>query len=282
MNSALLPLLKILVMVLVAAVGLGARAADLTYLWRRPLLLVRSVLAMYLLVPFLALALVALVPLSPGSEVALLVLAISAGAPLVPRKLMQFENDAYIFSLVVTTSLLAIVTVPVWAAVLAPLYGRTSQLTPADVAPIVATSFLAPLAVGMALRWPLRAVAEPMSDGILKIGGALLSLTGLVLLIVNSRLLLEAGWAFLLTLAVMNCGALVIGHLVGGPDPDDRTGLAVCCCTRHVGIAVLLAASMAGPRAAVLVAAYIVVSAAVSIPYLRWRRIAVSNAAGGR
>ena len=49
-NEVLLPLLKILVMVLVAAVGLGASMADLTYLWRRPLLLLRSVLAAYIVV----------------------------------------------------------------------------------------------------------------------------------------------------------------------------------------------------------------------------------------
>lgn len=280
MTHNLLLILKVLVAVLVAAVGLGSTAADLTYLWRRPGLLLRSLLAMYLLVPLLALGLVAMLSLSPGTEIALLVLAISAGAPLVPRKLMQFDNDAYIFSLVVTSSLLAIVTVPAWAAVLAPLYGRTSELRPAHLAPVIATSFLIPLALGMVLRLPLRAVAERLSEKILRIGGAALALCGLVLLVANGGLLLEAGWPFLATLAVMTFGALVIGHLTGGPDPDDRTALAVCCATRHIGIAVLVAASVPGPRTAVLVAAYIVVSAVVSVPYLQWRRRAVSAAGG--
>jgi hypothetical protein len=34
----------------------------------------------------------------------------------------------------------------------------------------------------------------------------------------------------------------------------------------------LLAASLQGPRSAVIVSVYILVSAAVSVPYLRWRR----------
>jgi BASS family bile acid:Na+ symporter len=182
----------------------------------------------------------------------------------------------------VTSSLLAIVTVPAWAAILAPLYGLTSHLTPAHLAPVVTTSFLAPLALGMVLRLPLRSVAEWLSERILQIGGAVLAICSLVLLAANGELLFEAGSPFLATLAMMTVGALVVGHVTGGPEPDDRTALAVCCSTRHVGIAVLVAASVPGPRTAVLVAAYIVVSAVVSIPYLRWRRKAVSSSGAGK
>jgi hypothetical protein len=66
--------------------------------------------------------------------------------------------------------------------------------------------------------------------------------------------------------------ALAIGHALGGPAPDDRTALAVACASRHIGIAVLVAASLPGPRTAVIIAVYIVASAVVCIPYLRWRR----------
>ena len=89
---------------------MGATLADLTYVWRRPGLLLRSLLAMYVLV-LAALLLVMTWPLAPG-KAALLVLAVSAGAPLLPRKLQRFGSDAYVFGLVVTSSLLAIVVVP--------------------------------------------------------------------------------------------------------------------------------------------------------------------------
>ena len=49
-------------------------------------------------------------------------------------------------------------------------------------------------------------------------------------------------------------------------------GVEIAFATRHIGIAVLVAASVPGSRTAVLVAAYIVTAAVVSIPYLRWRR----------
>ena len=77
-----------------------------------------------------ALALVKVLSLAPGVEIGLLVLAVSAGAPLLPRKLMKIGDGAYIFSLVVTSSLLAILLVPAWLAVLGALFDYPVSLRP--------------------------------------------------------------------------------------------------------------------------------------------------------
>ena len=69
----------------------------------------------------------------------------------------------------------------------------------------------------------------------------------------------------------MTAVALAIGHALGGPDPADRTALAISCASRHVGIAMLAASTAPGPRTVALVLAYVLASAAVSIPYLKWR-----------
>ncbi len=50
MTEALLILVKVSVGVLILAIGMGATVADITYVWRRPGLLLRSLLAMYVLV----------------------------------------------------------------------------------------------------------------------------------------------------------------------------------------------------------------------------------------
>ena len=63
-----------------------------------------------------------------------------------------------------------------------------------------------------------------------------------------------------------------VGHLLGGPEEDDRTTLAMACATRHAGVGILVAASYPGPVTAVLLLAYLLTSAVVTIPYLRWRR----------
>jgi BASS family bile acid:Na+ symporter len=271
MTAILLLALKLSVVTLLLAIGLGSTPGDATYLWRRPAQLLRALFAMYVAVPLAALAIVKALPLPVSVKTAILVLAISAGAPLLPRKLMTLGREGYVFSLVMTSSLLAVVIVPAWVAVLGPLFGRETEVAPGAVALVIAKASLAPLLLGMLLRWPLSRVAERLSEWLLGAAGVVLSLAGLALLVLHGRLLIEVGPVPLLSLAGMTALALAIGHALGGPDPDDRTALAVSCAARHVGIAMLAASTVPGPRTAAFVLAYALASAAVSIPYLKWR-----------
>jgi BASS family bile acid:Na+ symporter len=281
-TETLLLVLKLSVVALIFAIGLGSTPADLTYLWRRPGQLVRSLLAMYVVVPVAAVVLARTLPLPVAVKTAILVLAISAGAPLLPRKLMNLGREGYVFSLVVTSSLLAVVAVPAWLQVLGALFGREADLDPRAVALVVAKSFLAPLVLGMLLRWPLSSVAEGLSQWVMGAAGAALTAAGLALLLLHGGALVAVGLVPLLALAATTLVALAIGHALGGPDPDDRTALAVSCATRHVGVAMLAASTVPGPRIAVLVLAYVVAAAVVSIPYLRWRKSARAGGESGR
>lgn len=59
---------------------------------------------------------------------------------------------------------------------------------------------------------------------------------------------------------------------MGGPDSENRTALAISCATRHIGVAVLVAAVVPGRPSAVLIVAYLVASMLAAIPYIRWRK----------
>ncbi len=108
-------------------------------------------------------------------------------------------------------------------------------------------------------------------DGALAIGA-------LTLPALDWQVILEARWTGVLTLTAFTAVALAIGHLLGWVAVEDRTALAIACSTRHLGIAVLVAASVPGPRTAVVVAVYILTATAISIPYLKWRRSDGANA----
>ena len=271
MTAALLLALRVSVVALLCAIGIGSTPADLTYLFRRPALLFRSLLAMYVAMPLAALAIVHAVPLSAAARTAILVLSISAGAPLLPRKLMTLGREGYVFSLVVLSSLFAVVAVPAWLAVLGPLFVRRSEVGPVAVALLLAKATLAPILAGMLLRWPLGVRAGRVSELVLKVAGGLLVVAAGGLLAVHGRLLVAADGLALAALAGTTVVALGIGHALGGPDREDRTALAVSCATRHVGVAMLAASAVPGPRTIALVLAYLVCAAAVTLPYLRWR-----------
>jgi len=271
MNETLLLLLKLSVATSIFAIGLGSTAGDLTYLLRRPGLLVRSLLAMYVLVPVAALALVALLPLAPGVKAALLVLAVSAGAPMLPKKLGSLGADSYVFSLVVLSSLLAIVLVPMWVAALAELFGVAAELPPRVIALAIAKAFLLPLIVGMVLGrlWSRLARA---AESLLAVAGTVLMACGVLLLVMNFELLRSTQSLGFFALLLLLVAALAIGHFMGGPTQDERTALGIACATRHIGLAALVAASFPGPRTVTLIAVYVVASAAVTMPYLKWRK----------
>ncbi|WP_289297130.1 hypothetical protein [uncultured Reyranella sp.] len=272
MTVVLLVLLKMTVTVIIFGIGLDSTPRDALRLFRHPALLLRSVMAMYVLVPLAAVGLVKLLPLSPGVEAGLLVLAVSAGAPLLPRKLLGIGDGAYIFSLVVVSSVLAVLLVPVWLEMLVPLFPRLPHLAPERAALVLGESFFLPLLAGMAVRWLLPGIAARIGGRLVGLAGLVLAAAALTLLIVNWHVALEVSWQGVAALAVLILMALIIGHLVGGPNEEDRTALAVACAMRHIGVAVVVATSLPGARVAVVISVYIAISVAVTLPYMRWRR----------
>lgn len=264
--------LKGSVVALILAIGLSATVEDLTHLWRRPGPLFRALLAMYVAVPAAGLLLLHLIELPRSVQVALLVLAVSAGAPLLPRKLTAVGGGAYMLSLVAVSSVVAVAAVPLWLAALKPIYGIAVDLAPGDVAAAIAWAFVAPLAFGMLIRWRWPDAGSRLAERVLGAAGVALAACAVALLALHGRLLLDVGWPSLLALATMTVIALAIGHVLGGPEETERTALAVACATRHVGIAVLVASSIPGARSAVLITAYILVAAVATAAYLRLRR----------
>jgi len=67
---------------------------------------------------------------------------------------------------------------------------------------------------------------------------------------------------------------LVIGHFLGGPEPENRVALAMATASRHPGIAIALSVANFPEEklamAAVLL--YLLVNFLVSIPYLIWTK----------
>ena len=274
-------LLKVSVAALLFAMGLHASPGLLAYLWRRPALFARSLLAMYVAVPLLAFALAVALDLPRGTEVAILVLAICAGAPLLPRKLLKFGGDpAYVLSLAVTTSLLAIVTVPTSVRLLAAWLGIDVEAGAGEVARAILVSFLVPFGAGMLVRARAPGFAARAADPIMTVAGAALAIGSLVVLVAAWRLLAGLGASSFVAFAAFALGSLAIGHALGGPLPQNRTSLAVACTTRHIGLALLIGANVRGPRTLSLVAGYLITTTVVCLPYMRWRREADSAQPG--
>jgi BASS family bile acid:Na+ symporter len=215
---------------------------------------------------------VKLLDLPRGTELALVVLALCAGAPLLSKKLIKLGGDpSYVYSLVIATSLLAIVTVPLSLRVLGTVIPFGDDITASEVAGTILKTFLIPLVAGMILRLLLPAIAERASDLLLKAAGIAFSICALVVLVGGWRLFLGLGWSSYLAFAAFTASMILCGHLLGGPEPSGRTSLAMATASRHIGLAMLIAASVRGPRTLTLVAGYLLASGLVGLVYIRLR-----------
>jgi len=258
----------------VIAIGVQTKPSNLLTCIRRPSWLVRIIIAMYIAVPLLATVLVKMSGVADRMKGAMLLMAIAAVAPLLPRKLLKIGVAAgFAESLAAATMLLAIPLVPVTATALGMMFGRNVVVPPSAVAATLAKTFLVPLLLGMALKAALGSRAVRLGELAAMAGTALLTLVVLLLVIAQRDTVFPLGWRSLPVLIVYASASLLIGHVIGGPDPGERTALAVAAVTRHPGLAILIASTSA-PQAAFVPAIIVVVvcSALVAIPYTFWRK----------
>jgi BASS family bile acid:Na+ symporter len=196
--------------------------------------------------------------------------------PFLPRKQLTLLGDVdYVFGLFAASSLLAIVLAPLTVAFIGVFWARQFSVAPLAIAKIIALTVVVPLALGMLVRRMTPAIAErasPLADRI----GILLLIGGMVPLIVKvwpAMVSLIGNGTGLAIIAFTGVG-LALGHVLGGPDSEHRTVLALATATRHPGVALTIAAGNFPDEKLVAPALmlYVLVSAIVSVPYVLWRR----------
>jgi hypothetical protein len=89
MTAIILLILKASIILSVFAIGLRATFADATFMFRRPGLLFRGLLAMNLLMPLIALGIAAALDLHPAVKIALVVISVSPIPPILPKKMLN-------------------------------------------------------------------------------------------------------------------------------------------------------------------------------------------------
>src|SRR5262245_60277044 len=216
--------LQVSIIATVFGYGLKASSADLLFLVRRPGLLARSLLAVFVLMPAVAVAMVRGLHFEPDVEIVLVCLALSPVPPLLPMKQAKAGGDAtYGVGLMAVLALVSIAAVPLGLEVMEGLFGLPLAMAPAAVAALVAKSMLAPLAAGMAVRAALPGLAPRIEKPVSLFGRVLLPLAVLVLLAGTLRAVGAAiDGGTILAMVVVTVAGIALGTLLGGPDPITR------------------------------------------------------------
>jgi bile acid:Na+ symporter, BASS family len=123
--------LQVTIVATVFGFGLGTRPESLLYVVRRPGLFLRSLLAVFVFMPLVAIALALMFHFPATVEVGLVALAISPVPPLLPRKENKAGWDpAFALGLMAWLAILSIVAVPVSLQLLEPISGRHLAIAP--------------------------------------------------------------------------------------------------------------------------------------------------------
>jgi BASS family bile acid:Na+ symporter len=258
------------------SIGLSATPAHALAVLRSPTRLLQSMWAMMFVVPLFAAIVASTFELEPEVKLALAALSVSPVPPFWPAKSKRAGGDeSYTVGLLVASSLLSIVTIPIVLWAFAAVFAIKITIPMSDIVRLPFTTIVIPLSLGIAIRAFFARFAYRAARPLGQAGTALLALSVLPILFRSwdalSALISDGT---MLTMAAFTVVGLLAGHLFGGPSDEERTVLALACTTRHPAIALAIAqANFPGSKlvpAAILL--YVLVSSAVSAPYLRWTR----------
>jgi len=261
--------------VLVFGSGLGARFSDVVALLRRPGLLARSLLAMLVVAPALAVALVWIFDLNREVAIALVALSISPLPPLLPsRGERAGGRPEYGLGLVLLLAVFGVPVIMVSAEILQTVFGRDYLATPWAIAKLLTLTMLVPLAAGMVLARISPSTARRLEGPLERIQRWLLPIAMIVLLISAAPDIWSLlGDHTLAAVGIFVLGSFAAGHLLGGPDRRFAAVLAFATSCRHPATALALAsANFPGVDEHAAIALYGVVTAVVGALYTVWLR----------
>lgn len=272
----LLLALKLSVLTIVFSLGLKTNARDVLYLLTRPSLLLRSILAMNIVMLAFALVVILIIPMAMPVKIALIALALSPVPPILPSKQTKAGGTpAYSVSLLVCSAIVSIVMIPMALSFVGHIFDEHYGVDVGKLIIIILMSIILPLCLGFAVRFVATSMADKMARPVGLLAMALLILSALPIAysagIVLWQLVGNGVVIFLLLFSVLG---LAVGHRLGGPDDDDRTVLALATATRHPAIALALATFNFPEEKTTLAVMlwHLVFAILVSIPYIRWRK----------
>jgi BASS family bile acid:Na+ symporter len=272
---------QVSILLIVFSFGLQATSRDLLYVIRRPGLLGRSLLAMFFVMPVVAVALALMLDFRRTVEIDVVALAISAVPPLLPNRGSRAGgHTSYALGLMVTVAVLSIVIVPTAVELVGWLVGRSLAMAPGAVARVILIMIVMPVTIGMVVRGVVPGVADRIEKPVVLVAHVLLAIAVMALLVASaSEVWAQADVSSLLAMAIFVLVGLAVGHVMGGPEPDHSVVLALSTACRHPGIAIgIVTANFPDVRPGPTILLYVIVSALLCIPYIAWHRRQVAAA----
>lgn len=262
------------VMGLMFTSGLNMVPGHLMFFRGRYSLLLKSLAAVLVFVPFAALAVVYLI--GPVHEAAV-GLAIMASSPAAPLMLTRASKAAgrldFIGSLHLILAVLSIAATPITLSALASAIGFRASIDPLEIAKLAFTMILLPVGLGLFVRKKYPGAAERLIRPLTRIFGVLLILIVIVLFAMTYRFLFDMDLRSYAAVALFIALALAAGHFSAPDVFEERTALALESAGRNLGFALVIAQyNFPHAKPAAFLIPYILVFIILSAVYISWNK----------
>jgi BASS family bile acid:Na+ symporter len=227
----------------VFSLALRSHPQDALYLFRRPALALRALVAMFLIVPIATLGLVVVLAPGPVVAITLLVLSLSPVPPLLPKKQAKAGAEAsYDTGLLISAAIVSLLVMPIGLDLFSGFFQRAIAPVPLSGMVItLAITIVAPLAAGLAAQAVIKDRDRQtwLADVIGKGSGIILIVCALVLVaFLFPSLSKVVGGGALVAIVAMILVGLAAGWALGGPPSTNKPALALAAASRHPGIAI--------------------------------------------
>jgi BASS family bile acid:Na+ symporter len=250
------------------AMGSGLTIRQIIEPLRNARMVLLALLANFVLMPLVALALAKVLWLDNPFAVGLLVLGCAAGAPFLP-KLAELAEGDLAFS-VGAMVLLMVVTVGYLPAVM-PLLLPGVTVDPWGIARSLILLMLLPLGVGLALKARYEDLARRLKPVLDRISNISLILLVLLITAANIDKVLQVfGTRGILAGLLFIALGFGIGWLLGGPRRDAKKVMALGTSQRNIAAALVVASqSFSDPKVVVMVIVVAIVGLIILMPLSR-------------
>ena len=276
LQQAIVLVLQVSILITVFSFGLMTTVGDVLYVVRRPSLLGRSLVAMFVIMPIVAVALGMAFELRHSVEIVLVTLAISPIPPLLPGRQQKAGGHAsYALGLMMIAAVLSIAIVPAEVEMVGWYLMKPFAMSSAAIAGFALKAAVLPLVAGMVFRALLPDVAARIAKPVGLIATTLLAVGVLAILAAAfTEVVSLVGNGSIVALAAFVIVGLAVGHALGGPAADDRLVLALSTASRHPAIALAIAKANFPdePHLGATILLYLLVSLFTGIPYQVWQK----------
>ena len=247
-------------------VGLGLTLFEMTQPLRNTWLVILALVANFVVVPAIALAIVHVASLEADDEIGLVLLGVAAGAPFLPKLAQIARTDVPLAVGVMAMLILASVLV---LPIALPLLLPGIRVEGARIALSLLLTILVPLGLGLFARWQWPTKAHMLTPALTTVSNISLVLLMVLLLGLNvGKVLAMFGSGAILAIVGLTVAATAAGYMLGGPHRETRRVLAFGTGQRNVAATFIIAnANFADrPQVLVLLAAASVISLLLVMP----------------